>query len=420
MVGLLAACGRLDFEREPLGAPDGGAALEAGAGDAAGHDLDAAIDAGRLADAEPPGDADPGVDAGPASNDVRVTMDPGASTGSSVVWTGGAWAVIWSDDRGGGSTDLWFAKLAADGTRLTADVRLTEAPGDSVAPAVAWSGTELGVAWADSRTGSPAIRFARLDGAGRMIGSDVQISNASSSPGAGASLVWNGTGWTVAWHDTRDGNVEIYAAALASDGSRLGADVRVTNAVGLSWWPWLARSGDRLGVAWHDSRDGNYEIYFRQLGPDALPVGAETRVTSDGGISLLPWLTGNGTGFAVVWADDRAGNDEIFFQAIAADSSLIGPNVRVTEAATSSIYPAIAWTGTRYGVVWADDRDGNREIYATILETDGAALGAPRRLTNAPGGAAFPWLAFDGTGFGITWHDERDGNPEIYFARFTP
>jgi len=41
----------------------------------------------------------------------------------------------------------------------------------------------------------------------------------------------------------------------------------------------------------------------------------------------------------------------------------IGRDVRITNDASYSGFPSLAWTGSKYGVSWEDERDGNDEIY---------------------------------------------------------
>jgi hypothetical protein len=66
----------------------------------------------------------------------------------------------------------------------------------------------------------------------------------------------------VSWTDDRDWNDEIYFAIISPAGSKVGADLRVTNDGHDSEWPSLVWTGSEFGVSWHDDRDGNYEIYF--------------------------------------------------------------------------------------------------------------------------------------------------------------
>src|SRR4029077_8301985 len=104
---------------------------------------------------------------------VRVTTSGGASTAPDLVWTGNQFALTWFDDRDL-NTEIYFARLGADGTKLGGDVRVTNDVGRSEFPSMAWTGTEFVIVWNDPRDVSFQIYFARISAAGTKVGSDVR------------------------------------------------------------------------------------------------------------------------------------------------------------------------------------------------------------------------------------------------------
>jgi hypothetical protein len=78
---------------------------------------------------------------------------------------------------------------------------------------------------------------------------------------------------------------------------------------------------------------------------------------------------------------------------------------------------SLVWTGSEYGVSWFDERDGNYEIYFARLDALGNKIGSDVRVTNDPLESSGPSLVWTGSEYGVSWHDFRDGNYEIYFAR---
>jgi hypothetical protein len=91
--------------------------------------------------------------------------------------------------------------------------------------------------------------------------------------------------------------------------------------------------------------------------------------------------------------------------------------MRLTDNTGWSGMTSAVWTGSGYGVAWHDDSDGNYEIYFARLDATGAKLGVDVRVTDDPAISAFPTLTWTGTEFGLAWWDDRDGNREIYFRR---
>ena len=294
--------------------------------------------------------------------------------------------------------------------------------GNAAYPSVVWTGMEYGVAWHDNRDGNWEIYFARLDAMGNKIGADIRVTN-DAAISAGPSLVWTGLEYGVAWRDERDaaGEPEIYFCRLDALGNKIGDDIRVTNDAGISSTPSLVWTGREYGVAWRDERDLNSEIYFARLHRRGLKIGTDLRVTSDANASEHVSLVWSGSEYAMVWTDNRHGNQEILFARVDLLGNLIATDVRVTNWTGDSAEPALAWTGSIYGVTWHDDRDGNWEIYFTRLYEDGSRLTTDDlRITNATGNSGYADLEWNGAEFGVVWHDQGAGTYEIYQATIDP
>jgi hypothetical protein len=101
--------------------------------------------------------ADGGISWGP---DVRLTRAPGRSMRPSIAVQGDDLYVVWFDDRDG-NVEVYFKHSADGGTSWGKDVRLTNAPGDSMHPSVAVSHRYVHVVWFDEREGTPQIYYKR-------------------------------------------------------------------------------------------------------------------------------------------------------------------------------------------------------------------------------------------------------------------
>jgi hypothetical protein len=328
--------------------------------------------------------------------------------------------VSWQDGRDG-NYEIYFARVSSLGAKLGADLRVTSDAGSSEAPSLSWTGSEFGVSWRDTRDtgGTGEIYFARVSAAGAKLGSDLRVTsdaNYSYTP----SLSWTGTGseFGVSWYDNRDGNYEIYFARLSSTGAKLGADLRVTSAAGDSMLPSLAWTGTEFGVSWQDVRDGNNEIYFARVSAAGAKLGSDWRVTSAASDSSNSSLSWTGSEFGVSWQDGRDGNNEIYFSRLTSYGSKLS-ELRVTSDASGSSSPSLSWTGSEFGVSWQDGRDGNNEIYFARVSSSGLKLGDDLRVTSVASDSMVPSLFWTESEFGVSWYDYRDGNAEIYFARIT-
>ncbi len=344
----------------------------------------------------------------------------GSARGLSLVWSGSAYGISWSD-RLHGNFEVYFNQFDSTGARLGPDKRVTVDPDFSEAFGLAWTGSEFGLAWADERHRPGVlgdVLFTRLrccnDGDGDGHCREV------SDPNDADPTVHDGAPETCDGQDNDgDAAVDEGCDSICDSPENAAAEVRETFDLAATRTPDLVRTADGYGVAWRDERDGNPEIYFALLDLAGVKVGTDVRVTNDPDSSTDPAVVWTGSGFGIVWTDDRDGNDEVYFAAVDAAGTKLGGDVRVTNDAASSRSPDVAWTGTEYGVAWSDSRDGNAEIYVVRLDASGAPVGAESRVTSDAAESAEPSLAWSGTEYGLAWHDRRDTAAEVYFARLS-
>lgn len=315
------------------------------------------------------------------------------------------------------ATDEACIAACPDADHAGSSLRLSEAAGGSGYPSLAWNGDGYGVAWHDDRDGNYEIYFTLVDRYGVATGSERRITDAAGNSG-GAAIAWTGAEYGLAWWDERNGEREIYFRRLDAAGTPIGPEYRITNAAGASTTPSIVWTGREYGIAWHDARDGNDEIYLSRVHPSGHPLGPEVRVTNAAGASRYASVAWTGEQYAVAWQDDRDGNTEIYVARLDSLGSKVGSDVRITTAAGSSEQPSLVWNGSGFAVAWHDDRDGVWEIYLARMYTTGTKLGSDVRITTDDAVSGYPALAWSGAEYGITWHDQRGGDWEIYLTIF--
>ncbi len=233
------------------------------------------------------------------------------------------------------------------------------------------------------------------------------------------SLVRPGTGLAFAYADSRTGVSQVYVQVTATSGAPDKAEVRISDGVHPAYSPSLAWKGSGYGLAWVDEREGNPEVYFRELTAAGAPTGTDVAVSSSNGPSLNPVIAWNGNGFAVAWDDVKGSNRDIYFRRLDASGSPLGQEVRVTSHSALQEQASLAWDGTQYALAWTDERDGNREIYARRLDAAGGALGGEVRITSASGASERASLkALKSGDFAVAWQDARSGLEAIWYGRW--
>jgi len=213
--------------------------------------------------------------------ETRLTNDGGSSTRPSVTAYGSNVHVVWEDTRNGGS-EIYYKRSSDAGLTWSSDIRLTNDPGGSYtnynyAWCIGANGNQVHVVWRDSRTNGTQVYYKRSTDGGLNWGADMQLSN--GSPAWGPSVFVSGLNVHVVWPDYRDGNEKDYYKRSTDGGLTWGIDTRLTNNSASSEHSSVSVSGTTVHVVWEDTRDGNWEIYYKR-DPTGNPVGI-TNINSE-------------------------------------------------------------------------------------------------------------------------------------------
>jgi hypothetical protein len=353
--------------------------------------------------------------------DVRLTNDPFGSWTSynnarNVASNENYVHVVWSDNRDG-NWEIYYKRSTDAGVSWGADVRMTNNTAVSVYPSVAVSGSVVHVVWTDYRDGNFEIYYKRSTDAGISWGADTRLTN-NSADSERPSVAVSGQVVHVVWHDFRDGGAsEIYYKRSTNAGVNWGGDTRLTNNPAASGYPSITVSGSIVHIVWKDTRDENYEVYYKRSIDGGVNWGADTRLTNNTAESWFPSVAVSGSNVYVVWTDSLDGNYEIYNKRSLNDGISWGGDTRLTNNPAESLFPSVSVSGPVVHVVWYDDRDGNDEIYYKRSTDAGISWGADTRLTTNISNSWNPSAAVSGTVVHVVWMDGRDGNFEIYFKR---
>jgi hypothetical protein len=331
--------------------------------------------------------------------------DPLAFPGSSEVCNG-------ADDDCDGRIDerLGCGPLCAAPYSPGPDIALMATDDRARAADLVWTGSEIGLAWHDNRDGNLEIYFTRLDAGGSRIMLDQRITETTHRGGTNPALAWTGTEYGLIWR--RD---DVYFTRLSAGGTPMvDAHVIGSQASGID----LVWNGAAYGYIRVQGDDE--EIHFSLLDATGLPLGSDVSVSTDTGLSLSPATVWTGSEFGLAWQDDADGDNEIYFTRLDASGTIIGSTVQVTSDPAESTLPAVAWNGTGYGILWVDDRTGNEEVYFAALDDLGNKAGGDVQVTSVDlmlrdfRGLQLAWT---GEEFVATWADNRSGPLRVYFAR---
>jgi len=116
--------------------------------------------------------------------------------------------------------------------------------------------------------------------------------------------------WEASW--------EIYGARSTDGGATFGPDTRMTTSARLAQRPSVVAIGDRVDVVWFDGRDGtdlsDTEIYYKGSTDGGVTWSADLRLSDAPGTSTLASIAATEDRVHVVWYDARDGNNEIYYR----------------------------------------------------------------------------------------------------------
>lgn len=272
-------------------------------------------------------------------------------------------------------------------------------------PGTAWTGGGFATIWSDARTGRDAVFLAFADPSGLRLGSEIPVST-SAGYAKDPALAWTGSGYGVAWADSRDGELETYFTLLDASGAKRLAELALTEDDEISGWPDLAWNGREFGVVWTGELSGLRFTTVDRAGQRTTPISTVSTHVAWPNRASIVWT---GEQFAVVWSGFESGRGQVFFQRLSAGGEPIGSPLGVTANGTSAeaSNPRLAWSGTGFAVVWHDRRSGGHRAYLARLDTAGTKLGSDLELSAAV--SLNPDVAWSGQEFAVAWSDGRDG-----------
>jgi hypothetical protein len=348
-------------------------------------------------------------------SDLRLTNSSGNSSTAnteSIAAAGDILHVVWNDDRDG-NNKIYYKASPDGGLTWSPDGMLTSNSSGAYNPSVKVSGPDVHVVWMDYRDGNSEIYYKSSSNGGFSWGPDIRLSN-GSGVSENPRITVTGAVIHVAWHDHRNGNYEIYYKASGDGGVTWSPDARLTNNSGASQSPAISVSGPDVHLVWKDNRDGNFEIYYKSSSNGGFSWGPDIRLTVNNAESQSPSISTTGDILHVTWQDTRDGNFEIYYKASGDRGVNWSPDVRFTNDIGLSISSSVYVSGPYVHAVWSDNRNGNNEIYYRFSANGGFTWGAETRLTSSAGSSEYPTVYASDMKVHVVWTDDRSGNDEIY------
>jgi hypothetical protein len=290
---------------------------------------------------------------GAAGPELRLTTTEAQSYEADIAPLDDAFAVAWYEKAGDGALEAQLGVWSRNGAQRWT-TRVGVGDGGTRNPVLRSRGDALFCAWIEAEADGAESVWAGWWGVdGRPRGAPVVL-------GAASTNTWNlnaaiaDSGSAVVVFDARAGTQaeELFLATL-TDGRVTLTQLSTDDGVA-SKYPDVALAGSDAALTWFDERDGNKEVYLAVAPLRALsPLEPHARrITNTSGESIGAYVAWNRQRIGLAWSDDSNGNYEIYFQSFDAGNYPQSAPQRLTETPTSSLIPAIKPWRDGFAVAW--------------------------------------------------------------------
>lgn len=357
-----------------------------------------------------------------------VSSETGDQSFPALLFDGTNHFAVWEDQRNGSTNrDVFGARIEPDGSVVdTNGLGIATATRNQRFPKTAFDGTNYGVVYQHDGSFEDEIQMVRVDAAtGAIVDATPATLAAATTSLQTPAVSSDGATWLVAWSEFRDpSELDVVATRLSlATLSALEAPSILSTQPGAEAAPAVASDGTSHLIVF-EHLDGNQtDIYGARVRAsdgvvlDLTPILVSTEEDSQ----AAPAIAFDGTRYFVVWEDDRIPGSDVFGVPVERDGT-VGTEVEVNAEAGGQTDPAVAVSGTTLLIAWTDNRNGNSDVYAArVRTTDHAVLDATALPIAAPGTVTAQFradVAGDGSGFLVVWDDRRnDAQGDIWGAR---
>ncbi len=332
------------------------------------------------------------------------------------VWDSDHYVVAYVDPTTGNG-DIDVARLGPDGSLLGPPVAVEPTAASSDLPNLVQTAGGFLVVWQEGSAGTAV--FAHALGPDAMpVGTGVTVAATQANQARPVLARAPGGQVAVAWMDSFEGRGGVQVALIDPSSLAVTAPLRVAQGDN-DGWPWIAGDDQSLGMAWSDEPGDAYDVRFARIETGGSlsaspPISLRGAAPSSG---LLPRLIRTSFGFLSAWEDMRAGDNEIQMALVDPEGHKIGGGLVEEPDSGDANWPNMAWTGSTAGIVYYQFRTGRPQIFMSFVDATGMRVGGLHDVQvsdAASGWSRYPDVVWTGTQFGVMYVDTRDGAPDLW------
>lgn len=251
-----------------------------------------------------------------------------------------------------------------------------------------------------------------------LVGQETRIT-ATGAPARMPVVAWDGSGFLVVWSDERQGNGDIYAAKVDSNGVKASEWVIVEGSE-QSRSPTIARVGDGFILAWFETTPIGSDVKMMALDSGGKPSGMASLLAASTSDNPRPMAASAFNGAAIAWSDRKGTVPSASVALVSGTAQLLVPAVSLGNGMAASELPSPAGGDGTLAVFYSDGRDGHANIRASLFNEQ-LVLQQDVVVRDASNDAFNVRATWDGEQFVAAWEDTRvEGREQIYLSRLSP
>jgi hypothetical protein len=315
----------------------------------------------------------------------NISNNPGMSLRPSVAFLDSDRYLVWADNTPG-NYDIFFRKLGPG----SITINLSENPGNSFDSMVYAIQNIVYIVWTDLITGISDVYFKRSIDRERSFENTINLSQLltgkSSGPSGTSALAIFGPWVYVVWVEHRPpqgGNLEtpgeIYFAKSNLNGQVWDDAIKLSDSESHSKTPQIALSTEfpwqgHVYVAWAGYKDGRAEVYFKKSDDYGERFGNTFDISQNPEECWNPRMVSTNNDVNIVWINGPARESDIFFRKSADQGNNFGDIINLSNNQAHSVNPKLAVLQDTVYIVWEDGSFSPSESSDIVLRKSIAGI----------------------------------------------
>ncbi|MEO0078471.1 MAG: hypothetical protein ABIK86_05680 [candidate division WOR-3 bacterium] len=350
-------------------------------------------------------------------------------SGPAVAYGNGVFLVAWHQfDTVNYEAHVKAIRVSRSGTLLDTAFFLCHDPGMMQAyPALAFGDTCFLATWAEGWD-EPDVYAARVTASGRILDPEGVRLSSTTNYDLFPSAAFDGNRYLVAWTelDWTSNRVELRARRMTTAGVPLDSGlIRVSVGGRMCFFPSVAadRVNYLVGFDTEDTLTGDGDVCCARISFAGVVLDTGLLLPLGGQEQFGPRGTFDGENFLAVWLESSKDGYRVEGARVRPDRTVPDPTgFAICDAAGYKYSLAVGAADSLMLVAWADQRDGEDDIYCARVTRDGRSLDLDGIvICDELGYEGTPGVGSDGSNFLVVWQDYRNGwDYDIYAARIRP